>query len=201
MFYFAALPVTFLTLTLFLQLGIELAPVFAGMVTIPFALASAATSFASGRVVHLYGRRIVTAGLALVLLGLGSTVVAAFVVPVDALPWVVAVTMGIAGAGGGAVIAPNQTLALAEVPVTSGGVAGSIQQVAQRVGTAVGIAAGTAAFYATIYAERGEFAELVVFQDAFRNASAVALLLLTAALITALVDLRARQAGRITVTT
>lgn len=201
MFYFAALPATFLTLTLFLQLGIELAPVFAGMVTIPFALASAVTSFLSGRVVHLYGRSIVTGGLTLVGLGLGATVVAAFVVPVDALPWVVAVTMGIAGAGGGAVIAPNQTLALAEVPVTSGGVAGSIQQVAQRVGTAVGLAASTAAFYATIYAERGEFAEIVVFQDAFRNASAVALVLISLALITALVDLRARRAGRITVTT
>ncbi len=201
MFYFAALPATFLTLTLFLQLGIELAPVFAGMVTIPFALASAVTSFLSGRVVHIYGRRIVAGGLALVGLGLGSTVLAAFVVPVDVLPWVVAVTMGVAGAGGGAVIAPNQTLALAEVPVTSGGVAGSIQQVAQRVGTAVGIAAGTAAFYATIYAERGEFAELVVFQDAFRNASAVALVLVSLALIMALVDLRARNDGRITVTT
>jgi MFS family permease len=201
LFYFAALPATFLTLTLFLQLGIQLAPVFAGMVTIPFALASAITSLYSGRVVHLYGRRIVLIGLTTVAVGLAATVFAAFVVPVDALPWVVAATMGIAGAGGGAVIAPNQTLALAEVPVASGGVAGSIQQVAQRVGTAVGIAAGTAAFYATVYAERGQFAELVVFQDAFRNASLVALVLLALGMTMALIDLRARRSGRITVTT
>lgn len=198
MFYFAALPATFLTLTLFLQLGIELAAVFAGMVTIPFALASAVTSFSTGRKVHLYGRKIVAIGLTLVAVGIGATLIAVFVVPVDALPWVVAVTMGVAGAGGGAVIAPNQTLALADVPVTSGGVAGSIQQVAQRVGTAVGMAAGMAAFYSTIYAERGEFAELVVYQDAYRNSSLIVLTLLVCGLVIALIDLRARSAGRVT---
>ena len=191
-FYFAAVPTMFLTLTLFLQLGIELAAVFAGMVTIPFALASALTSIVSGRVVHLFGRRVVALGLLGVIAGLAGTVAAAFFVPVDALPWVVAVTMGIAGAGAGAVIPPNQTLALSEVPVTSGGVAGSIQQVGQRVGTAVGMAAGTAAFFATIYAERGEFAELVVYQDAFRNASLVALGLLSIAMLVAALDLRSR---------
>lgn len=199
MFYFAALPATFLTLTLFLQFGIELAAVFAGMVTIPFALASAVTSFLSGRMVHEHGRRIVAIGLSAVIMGLALTVLAAFLVPVDALPWVAAATMGVAGAGGGAVIAPNQTLALSQVPVTSGGVAGSIQQVAQRVGTAVGLAASTAAFYATIYAERGLLPELVVFRDAFRNASGVAIALLVAALMVALLDLRSRGAARVEV--
>jgi len=103
--------------------------------------------------------------------------------------------MGIAGAGGGAVIAPNQTLALADIPVASGGVAGSIQQVGQRVGTAVGLAAATAAFYATVYAETGTDTELVVYQDAYLHAVLVILGFVAVALGLALADLRARSTG------
>ena len=61
----------FLTLTLFLQLGQGLAAVFAGMVTIPFALMMALSSFYSGRVVERYGRGLVVTGLAIVFVGFG----------------------------------------------------------------------------------------------------------------------------------
>lgn len=195
--YFAAMPATFLTLTLFLQLGLDLPAVYAGMVTIPFALASAVTSFYSGKVVDRYGRLIVVVGLVGVLAGFGGAVASALLLPPIAVPWAMAVAMLVAGAGGGAVIAPNQTLALAEVPVTSGGVAGSIGQVGQRVGTAVGLAAAVSAFYATVYREEGMFSQLVVYQDAYRNAGAVIVLFVSIALIVALVDLRARRAGRV----
>lgn len=195
MAYFAAMPAMFLTLTLFLQLGQGLAAVFAGMVTIPFALMMALSSFYSGRVVDTYGRSIVVAGLAVVLLGFGLVLVSVLTLPAEVVPWAVATAMGIAGTGGGAVIAPNQTLALADIPVTSGGVAGSIQQVGQRVGTAIGLAAATAAFYATVYAESGTAEELVVFQDAYLHAALVILGFVTLALGFGLADLRARATG------
>ncbi len=194
-FYFAAMPATFLTLSLFLQFGLGLEPVFAGMVTIPFALASAVTSWYSGRVVTTIGRPIVVGGLVAVVLGFGGVLASAFLLPAELAPWAVAGFMTLAGAGGGAVIAPNQTLTLAEVPVTSAGVAGSIGQVGQRVGTAVGIAAATAAFYATIYAEAGDAGRLMVYQDAFRNAALVILAFVGMALLLAVLDLRARRAG------
>lgn len=197
MAYFAAMPATFLTLTLFLQMGLELAAVYAGMVTIPFALASAVTSFYSGRVVERFGRLIVVVGLVGVLVGFGGAVAAALLLPPLAVPWAMALAMLIAGAGGGAVIAPNQTLALAEVPVSSGGVAGSIGQVGQRVGTAVGLAAATSAFYATVYREEGVLPQVVVFEDAYRNAALVVGLFLAIALTMALIDLRARRSGRV----
>jgi MFS family permease len=146
-------------------------------------------------VVDKYGRSIVVAGLIGVFLGFGLILLAALTLPADILPWAVAVAMGVAGAGGGAVLAPNQTLALEDVPVTSGGVAGSIGQVGQRIGTAVGLAAATAAFYATVYAETGTASTMVVFQDAYRNAASVVLLFIAVALVIALVDLRARRAG------
>ncbi|WAB82996.1 MFS transporter [Microcella daejeonensis] len=194
-FYFAAMPATFLTLSLFLQFGLGLEPVYAGMVTIPFALASAVTSWYSGKVVTTYGRSIVVLGLFGVVIGFGGVLASAFLLPAAISPWVIAAFMTIAGAGGGAVIAPNQTLTLADVPVTSGGVAGSIGQVGQRVGTAVGIAAATAAFYVTIYAEEGSVGELMLYQDAFRNAALVILTFVGLALLLALVDLRGRKAG------
>ncbi|MFL0712295.1 MAG: MFS transporter [Microcella pacifica] len=193
--YFAAMPAMFLTLTLFLQLGQGLAAVFAGMVTIPFALMMALSSFYSGRVVERYGRGLVVTGLAIVFVGFGLVLVSVLVLPAAAVPWAVAIAMGIAGTGGGAVIAPNQTLALADIPVTSGGVAGSIQQVGQRVGTAVGLAAATAAFYVTVYAETGTETEIVVYQDAYLHAALVILGFIAIALAFALADLRARSVG------
>lgn len=193
--YFGAMPAMFLTLTLFLQLGQGLAAVFAGMVTIPFALMLAVSSLYAGRVVERYGRGLVVTGLAVVFLGFGLVLMAALLLPAAVVPWAVAVGMGIAGSGAGAVIAPNQTLALADIPVTSGGVAGSIQQVGQRVGTAVGLAAATAAFYVTVYAETETETEIVVYQDAFLHATLVILGFVVIALGFGLADLRARAVG------
>jgi len=194
--FFAAMPATFLTLTLFLQLGQGLAAVFAGMVTIPFALMMALSSYLSGRVVEKYGRGMVVVALTVVMLGFTLVLVSVLTLPAPVVPWAVGLAMGVAGLGGGAVIAPNQTLALADVPVTSGGVAGSIGQVGQRVGTAVGLAATTAAFYSTVYAGRASEGALGVFQDAYRNAALVVLGLLALALTVAVADLRARSRGR-----
>ncbi len=57
------------------------------------------------------------------------------------MPIAVALAMTVAGAGGGAVISPNQTLMLEDIPVAQGGLAGSLAQVGQRIGTAIGLAA------------------------------------------------------------
>jgi hypothetical protein len=94
----------------------------------------------------------------------------------------------IAGAGGGGVISPNQTLMLSEVPVTQGGVAGSFAQVGQRAGTAIGVAAVSSTFYATIFREQGELAELVVYHDAIRNGLLIAIGFIAVALVFALLD-------------
>jgi MFS family permease len=147
-------------------------------------------------VVEKYGRGMVVVALVVVMLGFTLVLVSVLTLPAEVVPWAVGLAMGVAGLGGGAVIAPNQTLALADVPVTSGGVAGSIGQVGQRVGTAVGLAATTAAFYATVYAGRNSEAELLVYQDAYRYAALVVLSFLALALVAAVTDLRARNGGR-----
>lgn len=191
--YFAALPATFLLTTLYLQQGLGLEPVFAGMVTIPFALASAVTAYLGGRLVEKRGRALVVAGLATVIVGFLLVLAAAVLPSPELTPWLMAAALTVAGAGGGFVIAPNQTLTLADIPAAEGGVAGSIAQVGQRVGTAVGVAAVTAVFFSTMYAEADDPSRLDLYHDGFRNGLFVSLALIGAALVLGLVDLRQRR--------
>lgn len=191
-FYFAALPATFIVLTLFLQQGLGFSPVVAGMVTIPFALISAYTSYRSGKVVHKRGRPLVVAGLLSVLAGFGLVVLASFTVPDPLMPIAVALAMTVAGAGGGAVISPNQTLMLEDIPVAQGGLAGSLAQVGQRIGTAIGLAAALSTFF-FVLAEEATLAQTARYHDAFAVAALVVVGLVSLALIFALMDTRVRK--------
>jgi EmrB/QacA subfamily drug resistance transporter len=191
-FYFAALPATFIVLTLFLQRGLGFSPIVAGMVTIPFALISAYTSYRSGKVVHKRGRPLVVVGLLGVLLGFGLVVLASVLVPDAYMPWAVAVAMTVAGAGGGAVISPNQTLMLEDIPVVQGGLAGSLAQVGQRIGTAIGLAAALSVFFFVVADEVNETLS-VAYHDAFVVALTVIVAMVVAALIFALLDARVRD--------
>ncbi|GAB2974062.1 MFS transporter [Frigoribacterium salinisoli] len=193
--YFCALPATFLLTTLYLQQGLGLEPVFAGMVTIPFALTSAVAAFYGGRLVDRYGRSLVVLGLVLVLVGFVLILLAATLTSAEATPWAMGVGMLVAGTGGGFVISPNQTLTLAEVPVEMGGVAGSMGQVGQRAGTAIGTAVAVSTFYAIIAGEGGT--DLDVYHDAYRGGFFVVLGLIALALVLGLVDLRARKLGKV----
>ena len=191
-FYFAALPATFIVLTLFLQQGLGFSPVVAGMVTIPFALISAYTSYRSGKVVHKRGRPLVVVGLLAVLAGFGLVVLASFTVPDSLMPVAVAIAMTMAGAGGGAVISPNQTLMLEDIPVSQGGLAGSLAQVGQRIGTAIGLAAALSTFF-FVLAEETTLAQSVRYHDAFATAVLLVVGLVTVALVFALLDTRSRK--------
>jgi predicted MFS family arabinose efflux permease len=187
--YFGALPAYFLLVTLFLQDGLGIEPVWVGTVTISFALASAVTSWVGGRLVERWGRGLVVIGLLTVAAGFLAVLVAGMLADREATPWWIAAAMTIAGAGGGLVISPNQTITLAEVPVTQGGVAGSMAQVGQRVGTAIGVAAVISTFYAVLFDGAGSPFHIQVFRDGFQSGMMVALALIGIALVFALLDL------------
>jgi len=195
MVYFGALPASFLLTTLYLQEGLKLLPVFAGMVTIPFALVSAVTAYIGGRLVDKRGRSLVVMGLAIVIVGFALDVAAAVLSPPELTPYLMAAALAVAGFGGGFVVSPNQTLTLAEVPVSEGGVAGSMAQVGQRVGTAIGVAAASATFFATLYAEGDRSNQLSVYHDGFRNGIAVSIGLILLALVLGSLDLLQRKRG------
>ncbi|WP_394278947.1 MFS transporter [Microbacterium sp.] len=195
--YFTAVPSLFLLTTLFLLTGVGISPVFAGMVSIGFAVASAVTSYYGGVLVNRLGRPLVTLGLAVVLVSVATLAVVAYTMSPETVPYGMAAVLLVAGAGGGLVIAPNQTLTLAEIPVRQGGLAGSVGQLGQRVGTSVGTAIGLSLFYATIYREadlgRDTFA---VYHDAYAYGMAAAGGFIALALLISAIDLLgARRRG------
>ena len=191
--YFAAMPTMFLLTTLYLQGGVELAAVFAGMVTIGFALSSAAASWLSGRLVERFGRALVVWGLGILLVSVGGLVASAMWLPTGPSIAAMVIVFAIGGIGGGVVIAPNQTLTLADVPLEQGGVAGSLGQLGQRVGTAIGSAIGLALFSSTVFSESGSKPAIDVFHDAYGVGMAAVAVLLAVALLLAIGDLVARR--------
>jgi EmrB/QacA subfamily drug resistance transporter len=145
--YFGGFTSIFFTYTLLLQSGLHYTALEAGIAITPFAIGSAVTSAIGGRVVIRYGRPLVAIGLVLVAAGLACVVLALHFVPGRGAGWATALPLLVAGLGSGFVIAPNQTLTLAEVPVRRAGSAGAVLQTGQRIGTAVGIAAVGSMFF------------------------------------------------------
>lgn len=193
--YFGTVPALFLVTTLYLQLGLGAAAIVAGMVTIPFALASALSSWQGGKLVDRHGRQLVLGGLLLVFGGLVLTIPLALLSPPSLVPWVFAIALAFVGVGGGLVVSLNQTLTLTDVPVVQGGVAGSVAQVGQRVGTAIGVAIGTSTFYATVYREQGSEGQVRAYTDGYVNGVLVVLAVLMLAIVFAALDLRSEKRG------
>jgi EmrB/QacA subfamily drug resistance transporter len=192
--YFAAMPAMFLLTTLYLQLGLGLEPVFAGMVTIGFALTSAVASWRGGILVERYGRSLVVVGLAILLVGLGALMAAAILTPPEVTPFAMAAALFIGGTGGGLVISPNQTLTLHDIPPLEGGLAGSVGQLGQRIGTATGTAVALSLFYSTLYNERNSGENnLDLYHHAYGVGMIATTLFFSIAMMIGVVDLRARK--------
>ena len=147
-----------------------------------FAGGWAISSPLAGRVVNRVGRPLTVAALVVVLL---SVVALAVVLPGQdgaGIGWVLTPLLFVAGLGGGAVISPNITLTLDEVPPRMGGAAGGALQTGQRIGSALGTAAGVTA-YTVVAASYDAAAGL-------RAALVVAALMVAASLAVAVRSLR-----------
>jgi EmrB/QacA subfamily drug resistance transporter len=180
--FFAGFTPLFFIFTLYLQIGLQYSALQAGLAITPFALGSAVSAALGGRVVTRIGRALVAAGLVLVLAGFLGTLLAVHLVPTHGTGWATLAPLVVGGVGSGLVIAPNQALTLAEVPVRRAGTAGGLLQVGQRIGAAVGIAAVASVFFARVTATRGNFA------SAYTHALFVAIGFVVVALVLAVVD-------------
>ncbi|WP_341360115.1 MFS transporter [Georgenia sp. M64] len=148
--YFAGFTAIFLVGTLYLQNGLGLSPLQAGLVQTPFALVGAVSAAVSGRLVQRWGRWTVVTGIVVMSGGvLGVDLTAARLDGPAAAVWM-AVWFALAGLGNGAVISPNQALTLADVPVAGGGTAGGLLQTTQRIGASVGVAGIGAVFFSSL---------------------------------------------------
>jgi len=145
--YFAGFTAIFFVLTLFFQQGLHYSPLVAGLVLTPFALGSAVSSAVGGRIVSRFGKPLVVVGLLVVAVGLAGTDIVLRLDTGADIGWAIAGPLLLAGIGSGLVIAPNQTLALDEIPPREGGTAAGVLQTGQRIGSAIGIAAVGAVFF------------------------------------------------------
>lgn len=160
MLYFAGFTSIFFVLTLFLQQGRAFTPLEAGLALTPFALGSAVSSALGGRLVSRLGKPLVVGGLVAVAAGLVATDIVLRLDP-SSVGWAIAGPLLVAGIGSGLVIAPNQTLALEEVPAREGGTAAGVLQTGQRVGSAIGISAVGSVFFSALASRRGDWASSI----------------------------------------
>ncbi|OMH36681.1 MFS transporter [Tersicoccus sp. Bi-70] len=149
--YFLGVTSVWVLIALYFQEGLGHTPLESGSIGLPNAVASALSATWAGRHVLRLGRRLVIGGMISVLLGLGLSVL---VIELHGhglvSEWWLLLTLTFVGLGQGAVVSPNQTLTLAEVPLEYAGSAGGIMQTGQRVGTSVGIAVITAAAFTVL---------------------------------------------------
>ena len=190
MAYFAGFTSVFLVVTLYLQQVAGFTALQAGLVATPFAVGSGVAAHRSGRLVAAHGRVLVVVGLVLVVVGTGLADVVLRLVGPPGVGWVMAAPLLVAGVGSGLVIAPNQTLALARVPLGRAGVAGSMLQVGQRIGSALGVAVALSTYYAALASGASGGA-------AAGRALLVTVALVVVALVVGVIDLvgRRRAAG------
>jgi MFS family permease len=153
--YFAGYTGILLVLSVYLQTGLGYAPLQAGFLLVPFALGSAISSPLAGRFVPRFGRRLTVIALAATMVGV--CLLALFVAGHDpsGLFWVAAPLMFLTGFAGGAVVSPNITLTLADVPPRMGGAAGGALQTGQRIGSAIGAAVLMTVYQTTLPAGAG----------------------------------------------
>lgn len=184
--YFFAMSSIWVILNLYLQQGLGFSALASGLLGLPSAILTGLTSVWAGHRVARYGRMIVVAGIYVAIVGLVAAIVAAYLQStVGTSAWWLMPALAIFGAGGGAVVSPNQTLTLEDVPLAYAGSSGGIMQTAQQIGASVGLAIVTAISFAVLAATN--------WPTAFVVGLVVIAFLLTWALAVAHVDLRHRR--------
>lgn len=149
--YFTGMTSIFVLVALYMQQGLGYSALAAGTVGLPSAILGAMAANWGGRVVMRYGRKLVIAGMFSALAGLALSIAVIQLAAAGlASEWWLLATLGLVGVGQGAVITPNQTLTLADVPLEYAGSSGGIMQTGQRIGTSVGIAMITAVSFAVL---------------------------------------------------
>jgi EmrB/QacA subfamily drug resistance transporter len=185
--YFAGFTAIFFVFALYLQSGLGYGALQSGLAITPFAAGSAVAALLAGRVVIRFGRPLVAAGLAVVAVALAVTAVVVHLSDGRSTGLLTVLPLLVAGLGSGAVISPNVTLTLSEVPVEQAGTAGGVLQTAQRIGAAVGIAVVGTVFFARVTAGGGR-PDVGVWTGALVMALSICSVAVTVALLVALAD-------------
>jgi MFS family permease len=152
--YFSGFSGIWLVFALFFQTGLGLSPLESGLAVTPLALGSSVSSAVAGRLVDRWARWVTVTGLSTVAVGLAVAAVVVRLANPSRVGLAMAIPLLVAGIGGGAVISPNTTLTLSNVPPRMAGVAGGLIQTGQRIGSALGTALLAAIFHAVAHGAR-----------------------------------------------
>lgn len=188
--YFTGFTGVFLTASVWLQDSRDVSALHAGLLLTPFAAGSAISSPLAGRFVNRVGRPLTVVAIATMMAAVAAAAVIGPGRTTPELAWAFAPFLFLAGLGGGAVVSPNITLTLSEVPPRMGGAAGGALQTGQRIGSSIG-AALLMTVYQVVAADQGGDA-------GFRTALATALAVLSLALAAAVVAWRTARRTPVT---
>ncbi|PFG18797.1 MFS transporter [Serinibacter salmoneus] len=155
--YFLSFTGIWLSSTLYLQQGLGLSPLQAGLVLTPFSIAGAYSASLGGRLISRFGRPLVVVGIAIGVVAMVALDILTGLVGFPAIVFVSSGVLVIAGFGNGFVISPNQTLTLAEVPPRDAGSAAGALQTMQRLGAAIGVSANAAVFFVSLEESGGDY--------------------------------------------
>ncbi|GAB3525924.1 MFS transporter [Arthrobacter monumenti] len=149
--YFMGMTSIFVLIALYFQEGLGHSALESGAVGVPSAILGAVAANWGGKVVMRFGRKLVIGGMFCALAGLALSILVIQLAAAGTISeWWLLASLGLVGVGQGAVITPNQTLTLADVPLEYAGSSGGIMQTGQRIGTSVGIAMVTAVAFAVL---------------------------------------------------
>lgn len=161
--YFLGMTSIWVIIALYMQEGHGYSALAAGLIGIPAAVISAYAAHWAGDRVNVYGRKVVIGGLVIGIAGLLFSIVIVLLQQSHGISiWWLLASLTLVGVAQGAVISPNQTLTLSDVPLAYAGSSGAVMQTGQRIGTAVGIALITSALFATLSLSSSWSAAVVV---------------------------------------
>ncbi|WP_239257232.1 MFS transporter [Listeria ilorinensis] len=150
MVYFAAFTSIFFVLSLTWQTGFGRSAIISGLAVSPFAVGSILLASNSYRFIPKLGRRLLSLGIILVMIGLGSTALVFRLHDGAFSPWLTVIPLFIAGAGSGMVISPLNNFTLSTVTGPERGGASGMFNTAQRIGSSFGIAIIGSVFFHTL---------------------------------------------------
>jgi EmrB/QacA subfamily drug resistance transporter len=193
--FFPAMAGLPLVLAIFYQDGLGYSAIESALGVTSYAVGSAIAAPLAGRVVTRVGRSLVVGGAVMFGVGAVALAVVAQHVPAGHAALALAVPLFVMGCGQGALITPNQTLALMDVDPLMGSAAGGVLQTGQRIGLAIGQAAIGAVFFSSL-AGTGPDA----YATALRNAVLAAICFIALAVAIGVHDLvRANRRERVMV--
>ena len=138
--FFSAMPALFLSLTLWLQIGLGFEPLRAGLTTIPFAVGSGIFSGVAARLVTGQGRNVLSAGGAILVVGVVALIFTSHQVGPGLNGPELIPALFLSGMGLGLVISPAINFILATVDMKDAGSASGLITTVQQTGGAVGVA-------------------------------------------------------------